>query len=141
MRSLLISCWMCFICTSLAFAQSAEVSLSQSQAENQEVEKFSVHAQMTYINQMHNSFNSRYNGENSLLSRSEGSTGRSYSLSGTLFLGARLFEDTEVYYNPEMFSGSPFFRSEFFPDWSKAFYTIFSQLTWSGTHQTFSSIF
>ena len=108
MRSLLISCWMCFICTSLAFAQSAEVSLSQSQAENQEVEKFSVHAQMTYINQMHNSFNSRYNGENSLLSRSEGSTGRSYSLSGTLFLGARLFEDTEVYYNPEMFSGSPF---------------------------------
>ena len=108
MRLLLISCWMCFICTSLAFAQSAEVSLSQSQAENQEVEKFSVHAQMTYINQMHNSFNSRYNGENSLLSRSEGSTGRSYSLSGTLFLGARLFEDTEVYYNPEMFSGSPF---------------------------------
>jgi hypothetical protein len=63
---------------------------------------------MTYINQRHNDFNSSYSGANSLLSRFEGSDGRSYSLSGTVFLGARLLKDTEVYYNPEMFSGTPF---------------------------------
>jgi len=85
-----------------------ESNIKSSSSETEEVEKFSFHAQSTYINQVHNSFNSAYYGEHSLLSRTEGADGRSYSLSGTLFLGARLWENTEVYYNPEMFSGTPF---------------------------------
>ena len=103
-----------------SFAQSeSEVSISSeklklnsdlhsSSSETEKVEKFSFHAQSTYINQLHNSFNSPYRDENSLLSRSDGADGRSYSLSASLFLGARLWQDTEVYYNPEMFAGTPF---------------------------------
>ena len=106
-----------------SFAQNvSEVSISgdrsaiesntkTSDSETEEVEKFSFHAQSTYINQLHNSFYSSYNGQNSLLSRTEGADGRSYSLSGTLFLGARLWQNTEIYYNPEMFSGTPFTSS------------------------------
>ena len=108
------------LCSSASFAQNvSEVSISAEQltseskintsaSETEEVERFSFHAQSTYINQLHNSFNSSYNGQNSLLSRTEGADGRSYSLSGTLFLGAKLWQDTEVYYNPEMFAGTPF---------------------------------
>ena len=105
--------WVVFF-TSCVFAQEGkDVSThlameSLRQSENQETETFSFHAQATYINQKHNDFYSPYSSSNSLLSRSEGSAGRSYTYSGTVFLGARLLDNTEVYYNPEMFSGTPF---------------------------------
>jgi hypothetical protein len=112
-KCLAIVLFILFSYVTIAQANSQEKVVKDSiqnsaPAEDQETENLSFHAQMTYINQRHNNFNSSYSGANSLLSRFEGSDGRSYSFSGTVFLGARLWKDTEVYYNPEMFSGTPF---------------------------------
>jgi high affinity Mn2+ porin len=73
-----------------------------------ETELWSIHGQATYIVQQKNNFNSPYYGQNSLLNRTEGGGGKSYTLSATAFLGARLWEGAEAYYNPEMFEGTPF---------------------------------
>ncbi len=71
-------------------------------------EQWSIHAQSTYISQWKNNFNSPYYGEKSMLNKTEGDIGRSYTFSATAFLGVRLWEGAEVYYNPEMFEGLPF---------------------------------
>ncbi len=63
-----------------------------------------VHGQTTYINQRYNNFTSSYSGENSLSALKS----MSYTWSGTLFLGARLAPNTDVYFNPEVVSGVPF---------------------------------
>ncbi|QWD66914.1 carbohydrate porin [Polynucleobacter sp. MWH-Aus1W21] len=63
-----------------------------------------VHGQTTYINQRYNNFTSSYSGENSLSS----SKSMSYTWSGTLFFGARLAPNTDIYFNPEVVSGVPF---------------------------------
>ena len=63
-----------------------------------------IHGQTTYINQRYNNFTSSYSGENSLSSLKS----MSYTWSGTLFLGARLAPNTDVYFNPEVVSGVPF---------------------------------
>ncbi|MBU3602902.1 carbohydrate porin [Polynucleobacter sp. AP-Kaivos-20-H2] len=63
-----------------------------------------VHGQTTYINQRYNAFNSPYQGQNSLLPDKS----MSYTWSGTLFFGARVASDTDIYFNPEVVSGVPF---------------------------------
>ena len=63
-----------------------------------------LHGQSTYINQRYNNFNSAYSGQNSLDSLKS----MSYTWSGTLFFGARLAPNTDVYFNPEVVSGVPF---------------------------------
>jgi hypothetical protein len=63
-----------------------------------------IHGQTTYINQRYNNFTSSYSGQNSLDSLKS----MSYTWSGTLFLGARLAPNTDVYFNPEVVSGVPF---------------------------------
>ena len=63
-----------------------------------------VHGQTTYINQRYNSFNSPYQGQNSLLPEKS----MSYTWSGTLFFGARNASNTDIYFNPEVVSGVPF---------------------------------
>jgi hypothetical protein len=73
-----------------------------------DTEQWSIHGQSTYIVQQKNNFKSPYYGQNSLLNKSEGAGGKSYTLSATAFLGARLWEGAEVYWNPEMFEGTPF---------------------------------
>ena len=73
-----------------------------------ETEQWSIHGQATYIAQQRNNFNSPYYGQNSLLNKTEGSAAMSYSLSATAFLGTRLWEGAEVYWNGEMFEGTPF---------------------------------
>ena len=73
-----------------------------------ETEQFSIHGQWTYILQRKNNFSSPYYGQNSLTNKSEGGGEKSYTLSGTAFLGARPWKGGEVYYNPEMFQGIPF---------------------------------
>ncbi len=60
--------------------------------------------QATGIGQYHPSFNAPYTGNNSLLPQAQWGN----SFSGTAFLGARLAPHTEVYLNPEIFSGLPF---------------------------------
>ncbi|ABP33921.1 carbohydrate porin [Polynucleobacter asymbioticus] len=63
-----------------------------------------LHGQTTYINQRYNAFNSPYQGQNSLLPDKS----MSYTWSGTLFFGARVASDTDIYFNPEVVSGVPF---------------------------------
>ncbi len=71
-----------------------------------DTENFSLHGQATYVLQYKNKFNSSYQGEKSLLST--GDQTKSYTLTVTPFLGARLWEGAEVYYNPEASEGMPF---------------------------------
>ncbi len=63
-----------------------------------------IHGQSTYINQRYNNFTSSYSGQNSLSALNS----MSYTWSGTLFLGARLAPNTDIYFNPEVISGVPF---------------------------------
>lgn len=63
-----------------------------------------VHGQTTYINQRYNNFTSSYSGMRSLSSDKS----MSYTASGTLFLGARIAPNTDIYFNPEVVSGVPF---------------------------------
>jgi hypothetical protein len=64
---------------------------------------FEVHAQATYIRQFKGGMPSPYAGVNSL----RGAAEASYTFTGTLFLGARLGESTELYFNPEFVQGVP----------------------------------
>ena len=63
-----------------------------------------LHGQTTYINQRYNNFTSSYSGVNSLSAQKS----MSYTWSGTLFFGARLAPDTDIYFNPEVVSGVAF---------------------------------
>ena len=63
-----------------------------------------IHGQSTYVNQRYNNFTSSYSGQNSLSALNS----MSYTWSGTLFMGARLAPDTDIYFNPEVVSGVPF---------------------------------
>lgn len=74
-------------------------------------EDWSAHAQLTWVEQRKNNFNSPRSGQESLLSQSEGDARRSYSMSSTLYLGAKVWQGGEVYYNPEVFTGLPFSNS------------------------------
>jgi high affinity Mn2+ porin len=71
-------------------------------------ETWTMHGQATYVVQQKNNFASPTSGRNSLLNKAEGGGTASYTLSMTAFLGARLWEGAEVYYNPELFQGTPF---------------------------------
>lgn len=62
------------------------------------------HGQTTYINQRYKNFTSSYSGQNSL----DSLRSMSYTWSGTLFLGMRIAENTDLYFNPEVISGVPF---------------------------------
>jgi hypothetical protein len=62
-------------------------------------ENFSLHGQATYVLQYKNQFNSPYEGTKSMLST--GDQGKSYTLTMTPFMGARLWEGAAVFYNPE----------------------------------------
>ncbi len=62
---------------------------------------WTLHSQATWVDQGHPSFNSPYEGANSLTGASE--VDRTFSFS--LFLGYRILAGTEVYFNPEAFQG------------------------------------
>ncbi len=62
-----------------------------------------VHGQATYVRQWMPPFHSPYGGPKSL--NADGETG--YSFTATVFLGARLAEGTEFYFNPEFVQGVP----------------------------------
>lgn len=63
-----------------------------------------MHGQTTYVNQRYNNFTSSYSGMNSLAAEKS----MSYTWSGTLFFGARIAPNTDIYFNPEVISGVPF---------------------------------
>jgi high affinity Mn2+ porin len=103
------------VLTASAFAQRAGSGADQIESLAQPIEGLptegtilglpvNVHGQTTYINQRYNAFNSPYQGQNSLV----GDKSMSYTWSGTLFFGARVAQDTDIYFNPEVVSGVPF---------------------------------
>ncbi len=113
-RKYLLILLLCFM-TASAFAQRAGSGADQIASIAGTIEGLStesdifglpvnVHGQTTYINQRYNNFNSPYQGQNSL----SGNKSMSYTWSGTLFFGARLAENTDIYFNPEVVSGVPF---------------------------------
>lgn len=63
-----------------------------------------MHLQSTYLRQTKPAFPSPYAGPKSLDAARAGS----YSLTGTMFLGARVSDGLEIYYNPEATAGVPF---------------------------------
>ncbi|HUK05484.1 MAG TPA: carbohydrate porin [Burkholderiales bacterium] len=63
-----------------------------------------VHGQATYVQQVKPGLDSPYEGTNSL----RGARERGYTLTATMFLGARLPEGTELYLNPEIVQGVGF---------------------------------
>jgi len=88
----------------LALATSAGPFAHHSGAQSPPAEAavaWSLHEQATWIAQGHPSFNSPYEGPNSFTSGSEAD--RTFSLS--VFLGFRVWSDTELYFNPEVFQG------------------------------------
>jgi high affinity Mn2+ porin len=62
---------------------------------------WSIHGQLTYVEQGYFSFHSPYAGANSL----SGSSQVRNTFSATLFLGRRLWPGAEVYFNPELMQG------------------------------------
>ena len=84
----------------------ADPTVNSSTPIPDDTENFSLHGQATYVLQYKNKFNSPYQGEKSLLST--GDQTKSYTVTVTPFLGARLWEGAEVYYNPEASEGMPF---------------------------------
>lgn len=75
--------------------------LAQEQ-DSLKVEKFTIHAQSTVINQFKPKFQANYSGENSLSTNAESAT----SLTTTVFLGVRLWKGGAFYLNPEIAGGS-----------------------------------
>lgn len=65
---------------------------------------FTIHAQSTIITNLHGPFRSPYVGQNSLLPIYEDPT----SQTSTLFLGTRLWDTAELYFNPEVAGGRGF---------------------------------
>lgn len=63
-------------------------------------DRFSLHGQTTFINQGVPGFRSPYRGANSLVPHQAQAT-----TTATLFLGLKLWEGTELYYNPEFSQG------------------------------------
>lgn len=103
------------VCSPVALAQKAGSGSDQIASFGEAIEGFptegtlfglpvNIHGQSTYVNQRYNNFTSSYSGQNSLDSLKS----MSYTWSGTLFLGARIAPDTDIYFNPEVISGVPF---------------------------------
>ena len=62
---------------------------------------FNIHVQVTVIPQFHPAFNAEYSGQNSF----RPSEPPEFSLTATLFAGARLWRGAELYINPELAGG------------------------------------
>ncbi len=68
---------------------------------NPEQEDWSLHGQATEIFQGYPSFPADYSGNNSLSSQSQ----LKNTTTATLFMGRRLWQGAEVYYDPELYEG------------------------------------
>ncbi|MBI3480075.1 MAG: carbohydrate porin [Nitrosomonadales bacterium] len=101
------------LCTSVTSTYAAtpvpeSLNVSDLSTTSDGEKSWTLHAQSTYIPEWKNNFNSPYSGAKSFLNSSEGDIPVSYTLTATAFLGARLWQGGEVYYNPEFFQGIPF---------------------------------
>jgi high affinity Mn2+ porin len=82
-------------------AAASLISASAYATADGEPQDFDARFQATYIWQTKPAFSAAYSGPNSLSPLKE----KSYSFSGTAFLGLRLARGTEVYFNPEVVQG------------------------------------
>lgn len=90
------------LCPLLAYGESpvtGDPTVDSSTPLPDATNDFSLHGQATYVLQYKNRFNSPYEGNRSMLS--SGDQGKSYTLTMTPFIGARLWEGAAVFYNPE----------------------------------------
>ncbi len=75
---------------------------TSQKADSNNLERFSVHAQTTIINQFKPKFDAPYTGNKSLTTEEENQT----SITSTLFLGAKLWKGASIFLNPEIAGGS-----------------------------------
>ena len=73
-----------------------------AQTDTAKQDRFNLHFQTTYIYQYKPAFSADYSGPNSLKTDEE----RQNSITGTLYLGVRLWKGAELYINPEVAGGS-----------------------------------
>ena len=78
-------------------AVDADPVVENNVTQDGKTENFSLHGQATYVLQYKNRFHSPYEGNKSMLST--GDHGKSYTLTITPFMGARLWEGAAVFYN------------------------------------------
>jgi high affinity Mn2+ porin len=84
---------------------SYSLSLAQNTSSpNDSTESWSYHFQYTGIEQTHNSFYAKYSGQNSLDNNAESR----FSVTTTLFMGIKLWDEGEFYLNTEMGGGTGF---------------------------------
>ena len=81
----------------ISLAQEAHEAESPAQES-----RANVHFQLTTVTQAHPKFDAAYSGQNSLSPDSEHET----TVTSTLYLGARLWKEAELYVNPELSGGS-----------------------------------
>jgi high affinity Mn2+ porin len=104
-----------FAATSLSYAQqqpapddhkptSATTPAAAASGDQPATENWNLFYQATSIGQYHGTFNSPYEGRFSLLDITE----RDVSLTTTLFLGLRLSQNTQLYFDPEIAGGRGF---------------------------------
>ena len=77
---------------------------AQETPDTNSIKDWSVHFQETTITQYNPSFSAQYSGTNSLNNNAETAT----SITSTLFLGKKLWENSEVYFNVEIAGGQGF---------------------------------
>lgn len=77
-------------------------SVLYSQTPPDSIKSTSLHFQHTVVDQWHPAFQSAYDGLNSVVANRENAV----SVTSTLFLGANIFSNTEIYFNPELIGGT-----------------------------------
>ncbi len=87
-----------------AIPKPAEATTQPVTAQPRESKQYTAHGQTTVITEKHDTFHAPYSGRNSL-PRHEG---EATSVTGTLFLGSRVWSGGEVYFNPEIAGGQGF---------------------------------
>ena len=82
-------------------AIASSLTIYAQNSDTLKIDRFSIHAQTTLINQYKPAFSVKYTGENSLIPQQEDKT----SITSTLFLGLRLWKGASIFLNPEIAGG------------------------------------
>lgn len=94
MKKYLAGIFLPFLAFSVCTAQTPDTSKPNP---------WSVHFQLTVINQVHSGFKAAFSGANSLADTVEPSA---TSITTTLYLGRTLWKNAAFYFNPELSGGS-----------------------------------
>ena len=90
-----------YVPTASAFCLGVSLLLGASVPAQADSETWSLHGQMTFVDQYHPAFKSSYRGQNSLDPGSRGDE----TFDATLFAGLRVWDGGEIYANPEIDQG------------------------------------